>query len=131
MYKRQTFCRPEIASVGITQAQAEEKFGKANVETAKFNLAGNGKSQMLGADGFVKLVRQKDGPIVGFHAIGARMGEQIGEGETMVAWEAFPEDYNGLFMPIRPRTRPLAKPPWHSLASRFIPTRGDHNVRTY
>ncbi|WP_124039571.1 dihydrolipoyl dehydrogenase [Neoactinobaculum massilliense] len=93
---RVTFCRPEIASVGITQAQAEEKFGKANVETAKFNLAGNGKSQMLGADGFVKLVRQKDGPIVGFHAIGARMGEQIGEGETMVAWEAFPEDYNGL-----------------------------------
>ena len=61
-----------------------------------FNLAGNGKSQMLGAQGFVKLVREKDGPIVGFHAIGTRMGEQVGEGMLMVAWEAMPEDFAAL-----------------------------------
>ncbi|QRV02849.1 dihydrolipoyl dehydrogenase [Arcanobacterium phocisimile] len=91
-----TYCDPEISSVGLTQPQAEEKYGKENVEVAEFNLAGNGKSQMLGTTGFVKLVREKDGPIVGFHAIGARMGEQIGEGELMVAWEAFPEDFEGL-----------------------------------
>lgn len=93
---RVTFCNPEIASVGITQKQAEEKFGAENVETVEFNLAGNGKSQMLGTQGFVKLVREKNGPIVGFHAIGARMGEQVGEGELMVAWEAFPEDFESL-----------------------------------
>ncbi|ADH92468.1 dihydrolipoyl dehydrogenase [Arcanobacterium haemolyticum] len=91
-----TFCDPEISSVGLTQPKAEEKYGKENVDVAEFNLAGNGKSQMLGTTGFVKLVREKNGPIVGFHAIGARMGEQVGEGELMVAWEAFPEDFDGL-----------------------------------
>lgn len=91
-----TFCDPEISSVGLSQEKAEEKYGKDNVETAEFNLAGNGKSQMLGTQGFVKIVREKDGPIVGFHAIGARMGEQVGEGELMVAWEAYPEDFDGL-----------------------------------
>ena len=90
-----TFCNPEIASVGLTQAKAEAKFGKENVESVEFNLAGNGKSQMLGTAGFVKLVREKNGPIVGFHAIGARMGEQVGEGQLMVTWEAFPEDFDG------------------------------------
>ncbi|RTE48764.1 dihydrolipoyl dehydrogenase [Actinobaculum sp. 352] len=93
---RVTFCNPEIASVGLNQAKAEEVYGKDNVETVEFNLAGNGKSQMLGTQGFVKLVREKNGPILGFHAIGARMGEQIGEGELMVAWEASPEDFDGL-----------------------------------
>lgn len=91
-----TFCDPEISSVGLSQEKAEEKYGKDNVETAEFNLAGNGKSQMLGTQGFVKIIREKDGPIVGFHAIGARMGEQVGEGELMVAWEAYPEDFDGL-----------------------------------
>lgn len=90
-----TFCNPEIASVGLSQQKAEAKYGKENVEAVEFNLAGNGKSQMLGTTGFVKLVREKDGPIVGFHAIGARMGEQVGEGQLMVTWEAFPEDFDG------------------------------------
>ncbi len=91
-----TFSNPEIGSVGLSQQKAEEKYGKENVETAMFNLAGNGKSQMLGAQGFVKIVREKDGPIVGFHAIGTRMGEQVGEGMLMVAWEAMPEDFAAL-----------------------------------
>ncbi len=93
---RVTFCNPEIASVGLNQNKAEEIYGKENIEAVEFNLAGNGKSQMLGTAGFVKLVRQKDGPIVGFHAIGARMGEQVGEGQLMVAWESHPEDFEGL-----------------------------------
>ncbi|MDU0967897.1 MAG: dihydrolipoyl dehydrogenase [Actinomycetaceae bacterium] len=89
---RVTFCEPEIASVGLTQAQAEEKYGKDQITTKTFNLAGNGKSQILGAAGLVKLVSVTDGPIVGFHAIGKRMGEQIGEGQLMVNWEAYAED---------------------------------------
>ncbi|WP_315259391.1 dihydrolipoyl dehydrogenase [Rothia mucilaginosa] len=87
-----TFCDPEIASVGYSEPKAKEKFGAENVETAEYNLAGNGKSAILGATGIVKVVRQKDGPIVGVHAIGKRMGEQIGEAQMWVAWEAFPED---------------------------------------
>lgn len=87
-----TFCEPEIASVGLTQKQAEETYGKDKVKSVEFNLAGNGKSQILDTTGFVKLVSVEDGPIVGFHAIGARMGEQVGEGELIVNWEAYPED---------------------------------------
>ena len=93
---RVTFSNPEIASVCLNQNKAEEKYGKGNVEAVEFNLAGNGKSQMLGTQGFVKIVRVKDGPIVGFHAIGARMGEQVGEGQLLVSWEAQPEDFDGL-----------------------------------
>lgn len=87
-----TFCEPEIASVGYSQPKAEEKFGAENIETTEYNLAGNGKSAILGTGGIVKVVRQKDGPIVGVHAIGKRMGEQIGEAQMWVVWEAFPED---------------------------------------
>jgi dihydrolipoamide dehydrogenase len=91
---RVTYCDPEIASVGLTEAQAGEKFGE--VETYEYNLGGNGKSQILGTQGFVKLVRQKDGPVVGVHMVGARMGEQVGEAQLIVGWEAFPEDVAGL-----------------------------------
>jgi dihydrolipoamide dehydrogenase len=93
---RVTYCEPEVASVGITQAQAAERFGADNVETYEYNLGGNGKSQILATAGFVKLVRQKDGPVVGVHMVGARMGEQIGEAQLIVNWEAFPEEVAAL-----------------------------------
>jgi dihydrolipoamide dehydrogenase len=89
---RVTYCEPEVASVGITEAQAKEKFGADNVATVEYNLGGNGKSQILGTAGFVKLVRQKDGPVVGVHMVGARVGEQIGEAQLIVNWEAYPEE---------------------------------------
>jgi dihydrolipoamide dehydrogenase len=89
---RVTYCDPEVASVGLTEVQAKEQYGEAAVEAYEYNLAGNGKSQILATAGFVKLVRQKNGPVVGVHAVGARMGEQIGEAQLIVNWEAFPED---------------------------------------
>ncbi|MBC9821064.1 dihydrolipoyl dehydrogenase [Terrabacter sp. MAHUQ-38] len=91
---RVTYCDPEIASVGLTEPQAREKYG--DVATYEYNLGGNGKSQILGTQGFVKLVRRVDGPIVGVHMIGARMGEQIGEAQLVVNWEAHPEDVASL-----------------------------------
>ncbi|RLV55961.1 dihydrolipoyl dehydrogenase [Aeromicrobium phragmitis] len=87
---RVTYCEPELASVGLTEAQARERFG--DVDVVEYNLAGNGKSQILQTAGLVKLVRQSDGPIVGVHMIGARMGEQIGEAALLVNWEAYPDD---------------------------------------
>ncbi len=87
-----TYSEPEIATVGYTEKAAKEKFGDDQVETQEYNLAGNGKSSILGTSGLVKLVRQKDGPVVGVHMIGARMGEQIGEAQLIVNWEAYPED---------------------------------------
>ncbi|MGL4172818.1 MAG: dihydrolipoyl dehydrogenase [Actinomycetota bacterium] len=89
---RVTYCDPEIASVGLTEAQAREKYGSDHVSVFEYNLGGNGKSQILGTTGFVKLIRQVDGPVVGFVAVGARMGEQVGEASLIVNWEAFPEE---------------------------------------
>ena len=91
---RVTYCDPEIASVGLTEAEAKDAHGE--VEIQEYNLGGNGRSQILGTQGFVKLVRRKDGPVVGVHMIGARMGEQIGEAQLIVNWEAHPEDVAGL-----------------------------------
>ena len=87
-----TFCDPEIATVGYTEKGAKAKFGDDQVQVQEYNLAGNGKSSILGTSGIVKVVRQKDGPVVGVHMIGARMGEQIGEAQLIVNWEAYPED---------------------------------------
>jgi dihydrolipoyl dehydrogenase len=86
-----TYCEPEVASVGLTEAQAREQFGD-NVAVYEYNLGGNGKSQILATTGFVKLVQQKDGPVVGIHMVGSRIGEQIGEAQLIVNWEAHPED---------------------------------------
>ena len=69
-----------------------EKYGKEAIHTYEYNLAGNGKSQILATGGFIKLVAVKDGPIVGLHMVGSRMGEQIGEAQLIYNWEALPAD---------------------------------------
>lgn len=89
-----TYCDPEIASVGLTEAQARAEHGE--VTTQEYTLGGNGKSQILGTAGIIRLVRAgTDGPVVGVHMIGARMGEQIGEAQLIVGWEALPEEVAG------------------------------------
>jgi dihydrolipoamide dehydrogenase len=89
---RVTYCDPEVASVGLTEPQAVERLGADKVESYEYNLGGNGKSQILGTAGFVQVVREKDGPVLGMHLVGARVGELIGEGQLIVNWEAYPED---------------------------------------
>lgn len=87
-----TYCDPEIASVGLTEAKAAEKYGAENITSYEYNLAGNAKSSILGTAGTVKAVRVNDGPVVGVHMIGARVGELVGEAQLIVNWEAYPED---------------------------------------
>ncbi|MGI5501824.1 dihydrolipoyl dehydrogenase [Lentzea sp. CA-135723] len=87
---RVTYCKPEVASVGLTEAAAKEKYGSA--ETFVYDLAGNGKSQILKTAGGVKLVKAPDGPVVGITMVGERVGELIGEAQLIYSWEAFPED---------------------------------------
>ncbi|WP_102508378.1 dihydrolipoyl dehydrogenase [Sanguibacter massiliensis] len=93
---RVTYCEPEVGSVGVTEAKAKELYGDDQVEALEYNLGGNGKSQILATQGFIKLVRRKDGPVVGVHMIGSRVGELIGEGQLIVNWEAYPEDVANL-----------------------------------
>jgi dihydrolipoamide dehydrogenase len=87
-----TYCEPEIASVGLSEAKAVEIYGADKVQSYEYNLAGNGKSEILGTAGIVKAVRVIDGPVVGVHMIGARVGELVGEAQLIVNWEAQPED---------------------------------------
>ncbi|WP_328344205.1 dihydrolipoyl dehydrogenase [Micromonospora sp. NBC_00421] len=88
---RVTYSDPELASVGLTEAKAKEQYGD-KVSTYNYNLGGNGKSQILKTAGFVKLVRVEDGPVVGVHMVGARVGELIGEAQLIYNWEAYPAE---------------------------------------
>jgi dihydrolipoamide dehydrogenase len=89
---RVTYCQPEVASVGLTEAQAAEKYGADAITTLTYDLGGNGKSQILKTQGFVKLVQQNGGPVVGVHLVGDRVGELIGEAQLIYGWEAHAED---------------------------------------
>jgi len=91
---RVTYSNPEVASVGLTEAQAKERYGE--VSTLVYDLAGNGKSQILKTAGGVKLVRSggpdTQGPVVGVHMVGARVGELVGEAQLVYNWEAYADD---------------------------------------
>jgi len=89
---RVTYCDPEVASVGLNESAAKEKFGDDEVESLTYDLGGNGKSQILKTQGFVKLVRRKNGPVVGVHMVGARVGELVGEAQLIYNWEGYAED---------------------------------------
>jgi dihydrolipoamide dehydrogenase len=89
---RVTYSHPEVASGGLTEAEAVEQYGNDSVEALTFDLGGNGKSQILKTQGFVKLVRRKDGPVVGVHLVGDRVGELIGEAQLIYNWEGHAED---------------------------------------
>ena len=89
---RVTYSHPEVASVGLDEAKAAETYGADGIETVTYDLGGNGKSQILKTQGFVKLVRRKDGPVVGVHLVGDRVGELIGEAQLIYNWEGYPED---------------------------------------
>jgi len=89
---RVTYSHPELASVGLDEARAAATYGADGIETLTYDLGGNGKSQILKTSGFVKLIRRKDGPVVGVHMVGDRVGELIGEAQLIYNWEGYPED---------------------------------------
>ena len=89
---RVTYCEPEVASVGLTEARAREQYGTEKISTYTYNLAGNGKSTILKTQGFVKLVRVADGPVVGLHMVGSRVSELVSEAQLIYNWEAYPTD---------------------------------------
>ncbi len=96
---RITYSEPEVASVGITEAQAQERYGPDKVTTVTYDLAGNGKSQILKTAGAVKLVAVVDGPVVGIHMVGSRVGELLAEGQLIYNWEAHADDVATLIHP--------------------------------
>jgi dihydrolipoamide dehydrogenase len=94
---RVTYSEPEVASVGITAAVAKSR--GLDVTTVTYDLAGNGKSQILQTAGAVTLVAVKDGPVVGIHMVGSRVGELIAEAQLITNWEAYADDVAHLIHP--------------------------------
>ena len=74
-----TYCHPEVASIGMTEAQVKEK--KIDYKVGKFPFSANGRARTSGeTEGFVKIIRDaKYGEILGAHIIGAHATELIHE----------------------------------------------------
>ncbi len=95
---RVAYSDPEVASVGITSATAAER----GIETTEFtyDLAGNGKSQILQTQGAAKVIATAGGgPVLGVHLVGARVGELIAEAQLIYNWEAAPAEVAQLIHP--------------------------------
>jgi dihydrolipoamide dehydrogenase len=89
---RVTYCTPEVASVGLTEAQARER-GEADgfeVVVNRFPFNNTAKGMIHGQGGMVKLVAAKDGPVLGVHLVGARVTDLIAEAMLIYNWEALP-----------------------------------------
>jgi len=92
-----TYCTPEIASVGLTEAQAREAGLDVTVDKVDFRAIG--KANMLGEGGFVKVVAETDGPVRGVHMIGPHVTDLIAEGMLIVNWEAMPTEVAAMMHP--------------------------------
>ncbi|CAB4544286.1 MAG: dihydrolipoyl dehydrogenase [Actinobacteria bacterium] len=87
---RVTYSEPEVASVGLSTKIAKER--GYDVVEVDYNLAGNGKAQILRTAGSIKLVAQKNGPVLGIHMVGSRVGELLAEAQLIFNWEATADD---------------------------------------
>jgi dihydrolipoamide dehydrogenase len=96
---RITYSSPEVASVGLTEADAAAKYGADAIKTVTYDLSGNGRSAILNTKGAVKLVAQRDGPVLGVHIVGDRVGELIAEAQLIYNWEALPSEVAQLIHP--------------------------------
>jgi dihydrolipoamide dehydrogenase len=94
---RITYSEPEVASVGITSAQAKER--GIDVVEFTYDLAGNGRAQILQTAGACKVVAAKDGPVLGVHMVGSRVGDLIAEAQLITNWEALPVEVAQLIHP--------------------------------
>jgi dihydrolipoamide dehydrogenase len=106
---RVTYCEPEVASVGLTEAQAVEKYGADKIAVQTYDLTGNGKSQILKTAGAVKLVAVKDGPVLGAHMVGSRVGELVAETQLIYNWEALPSEVAQLIHPHPSQTEAIGE----------------------
>jgi dihydrolipoamide dehydrogenase len=94
---RITYSEPEVASVGITSEQAKGR----GIETTEYtyDLAGNGRAQILQTAGACKVIAAKDGPVIGVHMVGSRVGDLIAEAQLITNWDAYASDVAQLIHP--------------------------------
>jgi dihydrolipoamide dehydrogenase len=87
-----TYCEPEVASVGLTEAKARER--GYDVQTGKFPFSALGKARIIGkTEGFVKVVRDKKyDEVLGVHIIGAHATDMIAEACVALQMEGTDEE---------------------------------------
>jgi dihydrolipoamide dehydrogenase len=105
---RITYSEPEVASVGLSEVKAKEKYGD-NLKSFTYDLAGNGRSQILKTSGAVKVISVADGPVVGIHIVGSRVGELIAEAQLIYNWEALPSEVAQLIHPHPTQTEAIGE----------------------
>jgi dihydrolipoamide dehydrogenase len=94
------YCHPEVGFCGLTEEQAKEQ--GYEVVTSVHRWGGNGRALIIGeTDGMVKIVAEKDGPLLGVHIAGPWATELIAEAYLSVNWEATPNDL-GLLIHAHP-----------------------------
>ena len=88
---RVTYTHPEVAEVGLSAADAQAM--GMEVQVTKHPFGGVGRALIIGqSQGMVKVVAEKDGPLVGAAVVGPQAGEMIHELMFAVGWEALPEE---------------------------------------
>ena len=93
-----TYCTPEMASVGLTEAAAREQ-GR-EIVTEKLDFRAIGKANIVGEGGFVKIVAEAgDGPVLGIHMIGPHVTDLVAEAMLITNWEAVPSEVAALIHP--------------------------------
>jgi dihydrolipoamide dehydrogenase len=85
------YCHPEVAFCGLTEEQARAT-GR-DIVTSVHRFIGNSRALIVGdSDGMVKIVAERDGPLLGVHIVGPWATELIAEGYLSVNWEATAAD---------------------------------------
>jgi dihydrolipoamide dehydrogenase len=93
-----TYCTPEMASVGLTEAAAREQ-GR-DIVTEKLDFRAIGKANIVGEGGFVKIVAEAgDGPVLGIHMIGPHVTDLVAEAMLVTNWQAVPSEVAALIHP--------------------------------
>jgi dihydrolipoamide dehydrogenase len=89
------YCHPEVAYTGLTEQQARDR--GHDVVTSVHRFVGNSRAVIVGEpDGLVKIVAERDGPMLGVHIVGPWATELIAEGYLSVNWEATAADVGAL-----------------------------------
>jgi dihydrolipoamide dehydrogenase len=120
---RIAYTQPEVASVGLSETDAVEQYGPDEITSVTYDLAGNGRSAILNARGAVKLVARRNGPVLGAHLVGDRVGELIAEAQVIYSGQTSVSELARLIHPhptqsdaIGEALLMLAGKPLHTLA---------------
>jgi dihydrolipoamide dehydrogenase len=92
------YTHPEVSWVGMTEAEA--RAAGYDVVVNRGHFAGNGRAMIVGStDGLVKVIAQRDGPLLGVHLAGPWASELLAESYLAVNWQATPSDVGAFIHP--------------------------------